>query len=62
LSSNNISILALIKGVYHTWKNKFMWFNLYRQTFKNYSSVIFNQTRMNFPLTATLKNNQQLTL
>ena len=39
-----------------------MWFNLYRQTFKNYSSVIFNQTRMNFPLTATLKNNQQLTL
>ena len=62
MSSNNISILALIKGVYHTWKNKFMWFNLYRQTFKNYSSVIFNQTRMNFPLTATLKNNQQLTL
>jgi len=62
LSSNNISILALIKGVYHTWKNKFMWFNLYRQTFKNYYSVIFNQTRMNFPLTATLKNNQQLTL
>ena len=52
----------MIKGVYHTWKNKFMWFNLYRQTFKNYSSVIFNQTRMNFPLTATLKNNQQLTL
>jgi len=39
-----------------------MWFNLYRQTFKNYYSVIFNQTRMNFPLTATLKNNQQLTL
>ena len=62
MSSNNISILALIKGVYHTWKNKFMWFNLYRQTFKNYYSVIFNQTRMNFPLTATLKNNQQLTL
>ena len=52
----------MIKGVYHTWKNKFMWFNLYRQTFKNYYSVIFNQTRMNFPLTATLKNNQQLTL
>ena len=37
-----------------------MWFNLYRQTFKNYRSVVFNQIRMNFPLTAILKNNQQL--
>jgi FkbM family methyltransferase len=60
LSCNNISPLGLIKGVYHTLKNKVMWFNLYRQTFKNYPSVIFNQTRMNFPLTAILKNNQQL--
>ena len=57
---NNISILGLIKGVYHTWKNKVMWFNLYKQTFKNYPSVVFNQTRMNFPLTAILKNNKQL--
>jgi len=62
LSCNNISPLGLIKGVYHTLKNKVMWFNLYRQTFKNYPSVIFNQTRMNFPLTAILKNNQQLKL
>jgi len=60
LSCNNISPLGLIKGVYHTLKNKVMWFNLYQQTFKNYPSVIFNQTRMNFPLTAILKNNQQL--
>jgi len=60
LSCNNISLLGLIKGVYHTLKNKFMWFNLYRQTFKNYPSVIFNQTRMNFPLTAILKNNEQI--
>jgi FkbM family methyltransferase len=37
-----------------------MWFNLYRQTFKNYPSVIFNQTRMNFPFTAILKNNEQI--
>ena len=57
---NNISILGFIKGVYHTWKNKAMWFNLYRQTFKNYPSVIFNQTRMNFPLTVIFKNNEQL--
>ena len=57
---NNISILGLIKGVYHTWKNKVMWFNLYKQTYKNYPSVVFNQTRMNFPLTAILKNNKQL--
>ncbi len=62
MSCNNISPLGLIKGVYHTLKNKVMWFNLYRQTFKNYPSVIFNQTRMNFPLTAILKNNQQLKL
>jgi len=62
LACNNISPLGLIKGVYHTLKNKVMWFNLYRQTFKNYPSVIFNQTRMNFPLTAILKNNQQLKL
>ncbi len=60
MSCNNISPLGLIKGVYHTLKNKVMWFNLYQQTFKNYPSVIFNQTRMNFPLTAILKNNQQL--
>jgi FkbM family methyltransferase len=52
--------LGLIKGVYHTWKNKVMWFNLYKQTYKNYPSVVFNQTRMNFPLTAILKNNKQL--
>ena len=57
---NNISILGLIKGVYHTLKNKVMWFNLYKQTYKNYPSVVFNQTRMNFPLTAILKNNKQL--
>jgi len=62
LACNNISPLGLIKGVYHTLKNKVMWFNLYQQTFKNYPSVIFNQTRMNFPLTAILKNNQQLKL
>lgn len=62
MACNNISPLGLIKGVYHTLKNKVMWFNLYRQTFKNYPSVIFNQTRMNFPLTAILKNNQQLKL
>ncbi len=62
MSCNNISPLGLIKGVYHTLKNKVMWFNLYQQTFKNYPSVIFNQTRMNFPLTAILKNNQQLKL
>ncbi len=60
MSCNNISPLGLIKGVYHTLKNKVMWFNLYQQTFKNYPSVIFNQTRMNFPLTAILKNNEQL--
>lgn len=37
-----------------------MWFNLYRKTFKNYLSVIFNQTRINFPLTAILKNGEKL--
>ncbi len=37
-----------------------MWFNLYRKTFKNYPSVIFNQTRKNFPLKAIIKNGEQL--
>ena len=37
-----------------------MWFNLYRKSFKNYPSVIFNQTRTNFPLNAILKNGDQL--
>ncbi len=51
-------MFGLIKGIYHTWKNKIIWFNLYRKTFKNYPSVIFNQTRSNFPLNAVLKNNK----
>lgn len=36
-----------------------MWFNLYKKTFKNYPSVIFNQTRTNFPLKVILKNGEQ---
>lgn len=51
-------MFGLIKGIYHTWKNKIIWFNLYRKTFNNYPSVIFNQTRSNFPLNAILKNNK----
>lgn len=39
-----------------------MWFNLYRKTFRNYIYVIWNQTRINFPLDVILKNGKQLTL
>ena len=60
MSRNNISVFGLIRGVFYTCKNKIMWFNLYRQTFKNYRSVVFNQIRMNFPLTAILKNNEKI--
>lgn len=60
LSNNTIS--GLIKGIYHTWKSKFIWFNLYRKSFKNYPSVIFNQIRTNFPLNAILKNGEQFVM
>lgn len=59
--SNNTTF-GLIKGIYHTWKNKFIWFNLYRKSFKNYPSVIFNQIRTNFPLNAILTNGEQLVM
>lgn len=39
-----------------------MWFNLYRKTFKNYPSIIFNQTRSKYPLKAIFKNDEQYML
>ncbi len=56
---NNTPLFGIIEGIYHNWKNKFTWFNLYRKTFRNYPSVIFNQTRTKFPLKAILKNGKQ---
>lgn len=56
---NNTPLFGIIKGIYHNWKNKFTWFNLYRKTFRNYPSVIFNQTRTKFPLKAIFKNGKQ---
>lgn len=43
-------------------KNKFFWFNLYRKTFRNYHSVIFNQIRNKFPLKVVFKNGKNLFL
>ena len=39
-----------------------MWFNLYKKTFKNYPSIIFNQTRSKYPLKAIFKNDEQYML
>ncbi|NQV76793.1 MAG: FkbM family methyltransferase [Lutibacter sp.] len=55
-----MSLFGTIEGFYYNWKNKFMWFNLYRKTFRNYPSVITNQSRTKFPLKAIFKNGKQL--
>ena len=57
---SNTSLFGTVTGFYYNWKNKFMWFNLYRKTFRNYPSVIINQSRTKFPLKAIFKNGKQL--
>lgn len=57
--NNNLSVLGLITGIFFYCKNKIFWFNLYRKTFKNYPSVIFNQLRNKFPLKAVFKNGKK---
>lgn len=57
--NNNFSAFELIRGIFHYWKNKIKWFNLYRKTFRNYLPVILNQLRNKFPLKVIFKNGKQ---
>lgn len=58
--NHNSSLKDFLKGLIYSWKIKLDWFNLYRKTFKNFPSVIFNQLRNKYPLKVIFYDNHSM--
>jgi len=55
--SNYIPIKHRFLGFFNAFKNKIMWFNLYRKTYSNFLNVVMNDFQDNYPIKAILRNN-----
>jgi FkbM family methyltransferase len=56
--SNPIPIKHRIYGSFSTIKNKFIWFNLYKKTYKNFLNIILQESQNDFPINVVLRNNE----
>jgi FkbM family methyltransferase len=62
LSENNLSFTDRLFGSYKSLKNKIMWFNYYRKTYRKFFTVLRNDLQDNYPFEANLNSGERVML